>query len=59
MKANEFIEKTLEAMEKEGFTRGQVDYIVKSLPERIKENDRRIEDNKPFTVFKKDKALPF
>lgn len=54
MKPNDFINKILEDMEKEGFTKWEANYIAKELPVRIRENDKRIEDKKPFVVFKKE-----
>ena len=54
MKPNDFINKILADMEKAGFTKWEAKYIANELPKRIEENDKRIEDNKPFVVFKKE-----
>lgn len=46
----EFIKKIMKLMEEEGLTQGQVEYVVKRLPDEIKRNNERLRRNKPFAV---------
>ena len=53
--AREIMREIMREMERRGFTRGEAKLLPKMLLEQIEDNNRRIEEYKPFTVFK----LPF
>lgn len=52
VKLADFVKKTMKEMEDAGFTQGEAEYFVTMLGKEIKENSRRKEYYKPFTVFR-------
>lgn len=49
---SEFVDETMQEMEKRGFCEGEARHFVKMLADRIEENSKSLEYHKPFTVFK-------
>lgn len=48
----DYVKKTMQEMEEAGFTQGEAEFFVTMLGKEIKENSKRKEYHKPFTVFK-------
>lgn len=46
----DFIKKIMRMMEEEKLTQGEVEYVVKTLPEEIERNNERLRKSKPFIV---------
>jgi Ca2+-binding EF-hand superfamily protein len=53
-KITELIEETMQKMQKRGFEQGEAELFPSMLERSIKENSKRKEYHKPFTVFKWD-----
>lgn len=53
MSVEDFIDKVLEEMEEEKLTRYQAERVARELAEKIKRNNERVEENKPFIVSKR------
>lgn len=52
MKAIQFVEKNMKLMEEDGLTQGEVERVLKMLPEEVQKNNERLRKSKPFTVLK-------
>lgn len=52
MKAINFVKKIMDLMEADGLTQGEVELVLKMLPEEIHKNNERLRKSKPFTVSK-------
>lgn len=51
-RVNQYIQEILNGMEEREFTQGEAEMLPKMLERSIKENSKRFEHHKPFTVFK-------